>query len=106
MRKVEQKMIAALRDRLNIKPGVEKSVGGNTTVTRNGFVRLHGNLIASYVDNGDECMVTFAGWKTPTTASRLRAIIAEFGYKPVDGFEASTRNNGVDPGATYLMKRS
>lgn len=98
MRKIEQQMIAALREHRDWQ-------SGNTAVTENGNVSLHGNRIAEFVNIGSECMVTFAGRKTRTTASRLRAIINAFGYKPVDGFQASTRNNGVQAGATYLMKR-
>lgn len=69
MRKVEQQMIAAIRNHRD-------AAIGNTTVTqtpRHAEVRLHGNLIA--IVRRDYLHMTLAGWPSITTRSRLEAIL-------------------------------
>lgn len=99
MRKIENEMCEALNT------GTEWR-GDNTEVSCIGSVRLHGNLIAKNVGS-DQCEVSFSGRKTRTTASRLAAIIAFFGYEPVDGFVPSaSRKNGVDANRWYILRRN
>jgi len=67
MRKIEQEMLWALsRGRVYRK--------GNTRVDEDGNVFLHGNHIARNVKMGS-FEYRWAGWKTATTRSRLRAIL-------------------------------
>jgi hypothetical protein len=75
MRKLEQKMVAALNSAENFN-------GGNTTVifdknTNQSSIFLHGHLIAEY--NHKRCAVyanieTLMHYPTLTTKSRLRAL--------------------------------
>ncbi len=79
MRKIEQQMIAAIRQGKNWQ-------GGNTTVQAiiGGFeVQLHGNTIAHILQppgmsESHEVRFTLAGWPTPTTRSRVNALLREF----------------------------
>ena len=83
MRKVEQQMNSALRNRKNFS-------SGNTTVIQNddntADIFLHGNCIG-YVDYSGKIAPTSgtlkisdAGWQTVTTKSRLNALCDEFAY--------------------------
>lgn len=72
MRKIERDMIAAIRSGKNRQLGntyVNPVVGGIE-------VRLHGNLIAVLTDQ--RLRFTLAGWPTPTTRSRINALLREF----------------------------
>lgn len=83
MRKIEADMVRAVRE---LKPARL----GNTVVTvsdRFGWadVHLHGNRIATvWPERSDghgparHIEVTLAGWDTPTTRSRLRALLRAF----------------------------
>ena len=75
MRKIEQQMNSAIRNRVNWS-------GGNTTVmidpvnADQATVFLHGNRIAQICS---EFVAIFdGGWQTVTTKSRLNALLAEF----------------------------
>jgi hypothetical protein len=73
MRKIERLMVAAIR------AGKSRTIG-NTAVRCNGggawAVLLHGNHIAS--SGHDGLAVTLAHWPTPTTRSRVNALLREF----------------------------
>ena len=72
MRKIEQSMVDAIRQNKGFS-------GGNTQVflSLNGFrVKLHGNLI--FEKDGDTIRFTLAGWPTPTTRSRIYAVLSMF----------------------------
>lgn len=72
MCKIERDMIAAIRAGKNRALGntyVNPIVGGVE-------VRLHGNLIAVLTDQG--LRFTLAGWPTPTTRSRINALLQTF----------------------------
>ena len=78
MRKIESEMLAAIRNG-------KSWAGANTTVAVEGHkadqsvdVYLHGNRIACY-NTFNGWRVTFAGWHTNTTASRLRALLSMLG---------------------------
>lgn len=82
MRKIESEMLRAVRA---LKPAKL----GNTAVTTGpagwADVRLHGHLIATvWPERLDgygparHIEVTLAGWDTPTTRSRLRALLRAF----------------------------
>jgi hypothetical protein len=78
MRVIEEQMIAAIHA-CNAS-GAMKNLG-NTQVYRdsqtgNTCVRLHANLIA--IIKSHEIDVTLAYWGTPTTRSRVNAILGEF----------------------------
>ena len=77
MRKIEQQMQTAIRNRTNWS-------SSNTAVTvdneGNTFVMLHGNLIATIFNNGD-MKLSSCGWETVTTKSRLNAILETFGLE-------------------------
>lgn len=92
MRKVEARMIQAIRDLI----GKADHDGtyltcGNTTVSQHhhgiphtpGYqriisVRLHGNEIAAIRPGEDTLWVSDCGWQTVTTKSRLNALIDAF----------------------------
>jgi hypothetical protein len=79
MRKVEREMVAAIRAMKNRTIGntsvtVERFVGSSKLIT----VRLHGNVIAEITTGLYEMMVTLAGWNTPTTRSRVNALLQAF----------------------------
>ena len=71
MRKIERQMQNALRNKVNWSQS-------NTSVSvdneGNQFVTLHGNLIAQISNFGD-IKLSSCGWQTPTTKSRLNAIL-------------------------------
>ena len=73
MRKIERQMVEAIRN------GRDMHVA-NTRVLCNGnawTVTLHGNLIAERTSDGI-MRITLAGWNTPTTRSRVNAILSAF----------------------------
>lgn len=89
MRKIERAMVdALLSDKNMMKDNTEvKQLDGSA------YVYLHGNLIAQYDKYG--LMVTLAGWNSPTTRSRLSAIIsgvAANGSKAPNGLGVGSRN--------------
>lgn len=72
MRKIEQRMLQALREHRDWKEA-------NTWVTENGNVYLHGNHIARWYTCAGVVVVgvnesTLLSWPTKTTVSRLRAL--------------------------------
>ena len=75
MRKIEQQMNTAIRNRSSFS-------SSNTTVSINSDntaeVRLHGNHIATITD--DSVILFDGGWQSNTTKSRLNAILHEFAY--------------------------
>lgn len=78
MRALEQQMVRALKD------GVSKQCGSNTAVIRQGefiIVELHGNQIAEIDIARKRVALSNAGWPTPTTKSRLNAIMAGLNLK-------------------------
>ena len=71
MRKIEQQMQNAIRNRMNwskSNTSVEVDSEGYTDV------RLHGNRIAQINPHGD-ITLSSCGWDTPTTKSRLNAVL-------------------------------
>lgn len=79
MRKIERALIQAIIERTNWKSGntsVEVCDLANGSQTC--IVKLHGNVIARYDDDGT-LHVRNAGWKTATTKSRLNAILTCLG---------------------------
>jgi hypothetical protein len=92
MRKVEQQIIAAL------KRGKSLTVGN--TRTAGGCVWLHGNMIfRGYPDNPE---YSWAWWKTMTTGSRLRALLAEFNHPYADRRYPDRKN---DPDGGWISVR-
>lgn len=74
MRVIERQMVRAIKEHRNWRSGntvVEVGALGNWRVT------LHGNLIAT--GGKDAFSFTLAGWNTPTTRSRVNALLHEFG---------------------------
>lgn len=77
MRKIEKKMVRAISQKRNF-------FSGNTRVVVNKGknndyciqVLLYGNLI--YAEINGESFYSDCGWRTPTTASRLRAVGADY----------------------------
>jgi uncharacterized protein YfaA (DUF2138 family) len=74
MRKIEQQMIAAVKNNINWS-------SANTTVhfneeTGESIVRLHGNKIAVVSDN--DMTIFDGGYQSTTTKSRLNALCQEF----------------------------
>jgi len=74
MRKIESDLVAAIK--------ADKSfVSANTDTLRvpgGWVVRLHKNVIAAVsLENGVGW--TLAGWNTPTTRSRINALVSAFG---------------------------
>jgi hypothetical protein len=75
MRKIEQKLIAAIR-------AAKSASFGNTAVTQTehgAIVTLHGNVIAR-IGTPDGTHWTLAGWNTNTTRSRIRALAFAFNW--------------------------
>lgn len=90
MRKIETWMIQALRDKtLDAKKGntrvYARPDGGH-------FVELHGNTIAHLSHDG-RLRFTLAGWPTPTTRSRIQALLVAFANKPAM-YYAVTQSKG------------
>ena len=76
MRKIERDMIAAIR------AGKNRSLGNTRVIVYYGDearwqVLLHGNCIATQAD-GEPFRFTLAGWPTPTTRSRITALLQTF----------------------------
>ena len=70
MRQIEIEMLHAVCNRKNMrKNNTQVLVREDGSI----WVRLHGNLIAHRGDSG-LWQFTLAGWNTPTTRSRLRAL--------------------------------
>lgn len=70
MRKIEKQMMDALRTGRAFK-------SGNTEVTKDGTVYLHGNRIANRSDSGRMMVLdvhTVKRWNTVTTRSRCNAM--------------------------------
>jgi len=77
MRKIEQQMIAAINERRdwrldNTEVQVVSFPHGETTIDRI-YVRLHGSTIA--IITPDELDISDCSWQTPTTKSRLNALL-------------------------------
>ena len=74
MRKIERQMQAAIATRTDWKKS-----NTSVSVDSEGFtsVRLHGNRIAEIAPDGD-IILSSCGWDTPTTKSRLNAIVDVF----------------------------
>ncbi len=73
-RKIEREMQAAIATRTDWRKSntsVDVDSEGYTTV------RLHGNRIAEIEPNGD-IILSSCGWSTPTTKSRLNAVLDVF----------------------------
>lgn len=80
MRKIEQQMIAAINERRdwrldNTEVQVVNFPHGETTIDKI-YVRLHGSTIA--IITPDELDISDCSWQTPTTKSRLNAILTHF----------------------------
>lgn len=88
MRKIEAKLIEAIRQN-------REWSSGNTTFA-GGLVMLHGHVIAK--KDGNLWQINLQGWNTTTTRSRLTAILREF----------SQTSNGVftRKGLAYISYRS
>ena len=103
MRKIEQDMLKALRDRRDWKAG-NTAVHFTTLPNDKGHSRpqavvtLHGNPIAVLRSDGAlvACVETFERWATSTTASRLRAL----------GFGASIRGGEPHLERTKITARN
>ena len=74
MRKIEQEMIKAVLHKKS------KSFGNTTVSTTNDktLILLHGNKIAEINWPEMKIDVRDCGWKTPTTKSRLNALLDKF----------------------------
>jgi hypothetical protein len=77
MRKIEQQMIAAIRENRDWQSGNTQVI--YSPVRDASYVMLHGNHIATILDTSIE--IYDGGWQTVTTKSRLNAILSEFGIK-------------------------
>ena len=78
MRKIEQQMIAAINERRdwrldNTEVQVVSFPHGDNTIDRI-YVRLHGSTIA--IITPDKLDISDCSWQTPTTKSRLNAILS------------------------------
>lgn len=85
MRKIEARIIEALRAQLEFKSGntcVELlPLAGQVSIMDCDLVSrvyLHGNLIAQYNRALNELIIEDGGWESVTTKSRLNALISEF----------------------------
>ena len=77
MRQIEQQMCIAIRSNKYFKRG-----NTEVLVTDNGAeVFLHGNRIAWYHRPTHCLSVTLCGWNTPTTKSRINALLESFGTR-------------------------
>ena len=97
MRKIEEEMVRAIARGSNLHKGntsveVDDGVPGMCTV------RLHGNMIASVpIGFGNSMQFTLAGWNTPTTRSRVNALIGQYvnNYVRCQNFEPIVSGLGV-----------
>ena len=72
MREIEKKMVQAVNNKQNFRLS-----NTEVRIIENGvFVALHGNLIFARIGGVD--YYSNAGWNTRTTASRLRALGADY----------------------------
>ncbi len=72
MRKIEKLMVLAVANKVNFSLSNTEVRNINNNI----FVALHGNLIFARIDGKD--YFSNAGWNTRTTASRLRALGADY----------------------------
>lgn len=72
MREIEKMMVNAVENKQNFKRSNTEVKNINGSV----FVALHGNLIFASIDG--KKYFSNAGWNTVTTASRLRALGADY----------------------------
>ena len=72
MREIEKMMVNAVANKQNFKRSNTEVKNINGSV----FVALHGNLIFASIDG--KKYYSNAGWNTVTTASRLRALGADY----------------------------
>ena len=63
---------------------------------------LHNNLIAK--KHGENITVTFAGWQTPTTKSRLNNVIGCCFFQNDWTLYHGTKEVEIDPYGTYNLK--
>lgn len=81
MRKIEERMVCAVRNMKNFREdNTEVKKYKNVTA-----VYLHGNLIFERFDDGSR-FFTLAGWNTPTTRSRLNALgvkVCQRNFSPI-----------------------
>ncbi len=83
MRKIEQQMIAAIRAGKSWSNGNTRVAGTDHAVGIGPHedtcsVYLHGNWIAHVDLSRGAVRFTLAGWPTPTTRSRINALLKEF----------------------------
>ena len=75
MRKIEQKMAEAIKERRSFKSG---NTAVFTTPDNDVVVQLHGNEIARLT--GHFLRLSSCGWRTATTKSRLNAVLQAVGF--------------------------
>ena len=99
MRKIEQQMNRAIATKSDwSSSNTMVSYNTNTNCSQ---VRLHMNLIATVDHSTNAVKISSCGWQTPTTKSRLNAILSEVKYgcrvfqKQFDWY-LSTNNQTVD----------
>ena len=79
MRKIEQEMVQAIRARKNwIKGNTEVCIPKGNAAEDLGIINvyLHGNRIARFYPE-EGWKFSLAGWPTPTTRSRVNAMLKE-----------------------------
>lgn len=76
MKKIEQKMIKAIRSRCPATISNTTVVHGYSNPDNGMAVYLHGNHIATLTDTS--VRFTLAGWNTVTTRSRVNALLSAF----------------------------
>ena len=77
MRKIEREMIQAIIDRRDwskANTSVEVHPSSDIPTRKTMYIKLHGNTIGQYDDDGT-LLINHQGWKTVTTKSRLNALI-------------------------------
>ena len=72
MREIEKKMVLAVANKQNFRLNNTEVRNINNNI----FVTLHGNLIFARINGKD--YYSNSGWNTRTTASRLRALGADY----------------------------
>ena len=77
MRKIEEAMVQALRERRDFTRDNTSVYWGIDYMTDEAEARvyLHGNYIASYYPDMGDLYLPDAGWQTVTTKSRLNALL-------------------------------
>jgi len=80
MRKIEARIIDALRNQTEFRSGNTEvlnvpSIDGKDI---EGKVLLHGNLIATFNRSLNQLEIEDGGWQSNTTKSRLNALLSEF----------------------------